>query len=207
MATEHATTRVPAMRRFDSVVYEVIVETPDTITAVLDVGEPVIYRAGQYVTIDPHQFPALGSMTRYLEHLKGRPEPPRAYSMFSAPHEDGVAITIKEELYDGQMAIRLLIRGSSHSSTSARSHVRGRLCRCLRAARSRRCRSHPSPLRRVRQRAKRVDDQGRSPASSRPATYVRVLEQDLAGRHFPEQPGEPPEREPGQAAGHSHAHA
>jgi 3-ketosteroid 9alpha-monooxygenase subunit B len=111
MTTEHATTRVPAMRRFDSVVSEVIVETPDTITAVLDVGEPVTYRAGQYVTIDPHQFPALGSVTRYLEHVKGRPEPPRAYSMCSAPHEEGVAITIKEEVYDGQMAYPPLISG------------------------------------------------------------------------------------------------
>ncbi len=111
MTTERATTRVPAMRRYDSVVSEVIVETPDTITAVLDVGEPVTYRAGQYVTIDPHQFPALGSMTRYLEHLKGRPEPPRAYSMSSAPHEAGVAITIKEEVYDGQMAYPPLISG------------------------------------------------------------------------------------------------
>jgi len=111
MTTERATTRVPAMRRFDSVVAEVIVETPDTITAVLDVGEPVTYRAGQYVTIDPHQFPALGSMTRYLEHVKGRPEPPRAYSMCSAPHEAGVAITIKEEVYDGQMAYPPLISG------------------------------------------------------------------------------------------------
>jgi ferredoxin-NADP reductase len=111
MTTEHATTRVPAMRRFDSVVSEVIVETPDTITAVLDVGEPVTYRAGQYVTIDPHQFPALGSVTRYLEHVKGRPEPPRAYSMCSAPHEPHVAITIKEEVYDGQMAYPPLISG------------------------------------------------------------------------------------------------
>jgi len=111
MATERATTRVPATKRFESVVSEVIVETPDTITAVLDVGEPVTYRAGQYVTIDPHQFPALGSMTRYLEHMKGRPEPPRAYSMCSAPHEDGVAITIKEEVYDGQMAYPPLISG------------------------------------------------------------------------------------------------
>jgi 3-ketosteroid 9alpha-monooxygenase subunit B len=111
MATERATTRVPATKRFESVVSEVIVETPDTITAVLDVGEPVTYRAGQYVTIDPHQFPALGSMTRYLEHMKGRAEPPRAYSMCSAPHEDGVAITIKEEVYDGQMAYPPLISG------------------------------------------------------------------------------------------------
>lgn len=111
MTTERATTRVPAMRRFDSVVSEVIVETPDTITAVLDLGEPVTYRAGQYVTIDPHQFPALGSVTRYLEHMKGRAEPPRAYSMCSAPHESGVAITIKEEVYDGQMAYPPLISG------------------------------------------------------------------------------------------------
>jgi len=111
MTTERATTRVPATKRYESVVSEVIIETPDTITAVLDVGEPVTYRAGQYVTIDPHQFPALGSMTRYLEHLKGRPEPPRAYSMCSAPHEDGVAITIKEELYDGEMAYPPLISG------------------------------------------------------------------------------------------------
>jgi ferredoxin-NADP reductase len=111
MTTQRATTRVPAMRRYDSVVSEVIVETPDTITAVLDVGEPVTYRAGQYVTIDPHQFPALGSMTRYLEHVKGRAEPPRAYSMSSAPHEPGVAITIKEEVYDGEMAYPPLISG------------------------------------------------------------------------------------------------
>lgn len=111
MTTERATTRVPATRRFESVVSEVIVETPDTITAVLDVGERVSYRAGQYVTIDPHQFPALRSMTRYLEHMKGRAEPPRAYSMSSAPHEDGVAITIKEEVYDGEMAYPPLISG------------------------------------------------------------------------------------------------
>jgi 3-ketosteroid 9alpha-monooxygenase subunit B len=111
MTIQQATTRVPAMRRFDSVVSEVIVETPDTITAVLDVGEAVTYRAGQYVTIDPHQFPALGSVTRYLEHVKGRPEPPRAYSMCSAPHEPHVAITIKEEVYDGQMAYPPLISG------------------------------------------------------------------------------------------------
>lgn len=111
MTTERATTRVPATKRFESVVSEVITETPDTITAVLDVGERVTYRAGQYVTIDPHQFPALGSMTRYLEHMKGRAEPPRAYSMCSAPHEEGVAITIKEEVYDGEMAYPPLISG------------------------------------------------------------------------------------------------
>jgi ferredoxin-NADP reductase len=88
-----------------------VVETPDTITAFLDLGQPVKYRAGQYVSIDPHQFPSLGSMTQYLEHLKGRHEPPRAYSMSSAPHEPQVAITIKEEVYDGVMEYPPLISG------------------------------------------------------------------------------------------------
>lgn len=96
---------------FDALVVESIVETPDTRTLVLDVGSHQPYRAGQYVTIDPHQFPALRSVTSYLEHLKGRAEPPRAYSMSSAPHERYVAITIKEELYDGQMAYPPLISG------------------------------------------------------------------------------------------------
>jgi len=50
-------------------------------------------------------------MTRYLEHLKGRHEPPRAYSMSSAPHEPYVAITIKEEVYDGVMEYPPLISG------------------------------------------------------------------------------------------------
>jgi 3-ketosteroid 9alpha-monooxygenase subunit B len=99
------------MTKFDAVIADVIVETPDTRTAVLDVGAPVSYRAGQYVTIDPHQFPGLGSMTRYLEHLKKRPEPPRAYSMCSSPDEQHVAITIKEEVYDGVMPYPPLISG------------------------------------------------------------------------------------------------
>jgi ferredoxin-NADP reductase len=111
MTTERASTRAPAMTTFDALVAEVVVETPDTITAVLDLGTPVSYRAGQYVSIDPHQFPALYSFTTYLEQLKGRVEPPRAYSMSSAPDEPHVAITIKEEKYDGQMAYPPLISG------------------------------------------------------------------------------------------------
>ena len=104
-------TRAPGITKFDALVADVVVETPDTVTAFLDLGQPVTYRAGQYVSIDPHQFPALGSMTRYLEHLKGRHEPPRAYSMSSAPHEPYVAITIKEEVYDGVMPYPPLISG------------------------------------------------------------------------------------------------
>ena len=111
MATARASTRVPATAMFDALVVESIVETADTRTLVLDVGPHQPYRAGQYVSIDPHQFPALGSMTRYLEHLKGRVEPPRAYSMCSAPHEPYVAITVKEEVYDGVMAYPPLLSG------------------------------------------------------------------------------------------------
>ena len=96
---------------FDALVVESIVETPDTRTLVLDVGPHAPYRAGQYVSIDPHQFPALASVTAYLEHVKGRVEVPRAYSMCSAPHERYVAITIKEEVYDGQMAYPPLLSG------------------------------------------------------------------------------------------------
>ena len=111
MVTTRASTRVPVTTMFDALVVESIVETPDTRTLVLDVGAHTPYRAGQYVSIDPHQFPALQSVTRYLEHRKGRPEPPRAYSMCSAPQEPYVAITIKEELYDGVMAYPPLLSG------------------------------------------------------------------------------------------------
>jgi ferredoxin-NADP reductase len=83
---------------FDSRVCEVVQETPDTVTLVMD-GVPASYKAGQYVTVDPHQFPGLMPFVAYLEHLKGRREPPRAYSMCSDPSEP-LAITIKEEFYE-----------------------------------------------------------------------------------------------------------
>ena len=55
--------------------------------------------AGHFLTIDPHQFEALERFTAFLEDLKGRKEPPRAYSMSSAPHERYLAVTVKEERY------------------------------------------------------------------------------------------------------------
>lgn len=111
------------MTKFNAVVADLVIETPDTVTAFLDVGEPVTYRAGQYVTIDPHQFPSLASMTRYLEHLKGRAEPPRAYSMSSAPRDPHVAITIKEEVFDGVMAYPPLISGFLVHQLRAGDHL------------------------------------------------------------------------------------
>ena len=81
-------------------VAEVVVETADTSTLVFFTGNDHLeYRAGHFLTIDPHQFEALERFTAFLEDLKGKREPPRAYSMCSAPHERYLAVTVKEEQY------------------------------------------------------------------------------------------------------------
>jgi ferredoxin-NADP reductase len=93
----------PAPRRIkemEVMVADVIVEAPDTTTLVFFTGNDRLeYSAGHFLTIDPHQFEALGRFTAFLEDLKGRREPPRAYSMCSAPHERQLAVTVKEERY------------------------------------------------------------------------------------------------------------
>jgi 3-ketosteroid 9alpha-monooxygenase subunit B len=90
----------PKIQKYDGVVSEVIRETPDTVTLVLETGkEPHEYEAGHFLTVDPHQYPILAGYTAFLEDQKKRKEPPRAYSMCSAPHEKYVAFTVKEELY------------------------------------------------------------------------------------------------------------
>ncbi len=81
-------------------VADVIRETPDTTTLVLFTGnERLEYEAGHFLTVDPHQFEGLERFIAYFEDIKGRTEPPRAYSMSSAPHERYIAITVKEERY------------------------------------------------------------------------------------------------------------
>jgi ferredoxin-NADP reductase len=81
-------------------VADVIIETPDTTTLVLFTGNDRLeYLPGHFLTIDPHQFEALERFTSFLEDLKGRREPPRAYSMSSSPHERYLAVTVKEERY------------------------------------------------------------------------------------------------------------
>lgn len=88
------------VRPFEVVVSRVIQETPDTVTLEFDAGdEPLEYKAGQFITIDVHQFPAILGFAMYLEDVKKKKEPPRAYSLASAPHEPHLAITIKEERY------------------------------------------------------------------------------------------------------------
>jgi 3-ketosteroid 9alpha-monooxygenase subunit B len=96
-------------KQFDVVVSEVVQETPDTVSLVFEGDSLPPYRAGQFLTIDPHQFKMLHGQIGYLQHLKGgKKELVRAYSMCSAPHEP-LAITIKEEpFYPGDLHWPLL---------------------------------------------------------------------------------------------------
>ena len=88
------------IKELEVMVADVIVETPDTSTLVLFTGNDHLeYSAGHFLTIDPHQFEALERFTAFLEDLKAKKEPPRAYSMCSAPHERYLAVTVKEEQY------------------------------------------------------------------------------------------------------------
>ena len=88
------------IKELEAMVADVVVETHDTVTLVLFTGnERLEYEPGHFLTIDPHQFEGLERFVAYFEDQKGKREPPRAYSMCSAPGEKYVAITIKEERY------------------------------------------------------------------------------------------------------------
>jgi 3-ketosteroid 9alpha-monooxygenase subunit B len=88
------------IKELEGIVIDVVVETPDTVSLVLFTGnERMDYEAGHFLTIDPHQFEGLERWTAYLEDQKGKREPPRAYSMCSAPLEKYLAVTVKEERY------------------------------------------------------------------------------------------------------------
>ncbi len=88
------------IREIEVMVADMVVETHDSTTVVFFTGNDHLeYEAGHFLTIDPHQFKALDRFTRYLEDMKGKKEPPRAYSMCSAPHEKYLAVTVKEEEY------------------------------------------------------------------------------------------------------------
>src|SRR5262245_41906844 len=102
MSAEPSSVAAPSRRikELEVMVADVVVETPDTTTLVLFTGNDRLdYSAGHFLTIDPHQFEALQRFTAFLEDLKGKREPPRAYSMSSAPHERYLAVTVKEERY------------------------------------------------------------------------------------------------------------
>lgn len=88
------------LRQLEVIVAEAWKETPDSRTLVLFTGNDHLdYKPGHFITIDPRQFPALGRWVDYLEDVKGKKEPPRAYSLSSAPHERYLSITVKEEVY------------------------------------------------------------------------------------------------------------
>lgn len=88
------------IRELEVMVAETIIETHDTTTLVFFTGNDRLeYKAGHFLTLDPHDFPELERFTAFLEDLKGKKEPPRAYSLASAPHEKYLAITVKEERY------------------------------------------------------------------------------------------------------------
>jgi ferredoxin-NADP reductase len=96
MSAVGVTRRKPV--EYEVTVTDVRMETHDTATLYLDFGDaPRDYVAGQFINIDPHQFPALARICAYLQEKKGRKEPARSYSMASAPHEPLVAITVKDE--------------------------------------------------------------------------------------------------------------
>ena len=88
------------IKELEVMVADVVVETPDTSTLVFFTGNDRLeYRAGHFLTIDPHQFASLARFTQFFEDLKGKRELPRAYSMCSAPQERYLAVTVKEEQY------------------------------------------------------------------------------------------------------------
>ena len=88
------------IKQMEVMVAEAVQETADTTTLVFFTGNDRLdYRAGHFLTIDPHQFEGLERFINFLEDLKGKPEPPRAYSMASSPHEKQLAVTVKEERY------------------------------------------------------------------------------------------------------------
>jgi ferredoxin-NADP reductase len=88
------------IKEMEVMVADVTIETPDTTTLVLFTGNDRLdYLPGHFLTVDPHQFLALERFTAFLEDLKGKKEPPRAYSMSSAPDDKYLAFTVKEERY------------------------------------------------------------------------------------------------------------
>ena len=88
------------IKELEVMVADTIRETPDTTTLLLFTGNDRLeYQAGHFLTIDPHQFDGLERFIAYFEEIKGKREPPRAYSLSSAPHDRFLAITVKEERY------------------------------------------------------------------------------------------------------------
>ena len=91
---------VRTIRKYDAVIVDVVRRTHDTSSVYFFIGDLPAYRAGQFLSIDPHQFPELKRWIDYMELVKGKKEPIRSYSLQSAPGEKCVAICSKAEAYD-----------------------------------------------------------------------------------------------------------
>ena len=85
------------LKKIQSTCVKVERNTHDTVTLSFDTGDQPDYDAGQFISIDPHQFVELSRVIAYFEHIKGKREKFRAYSMSSAPKEKLVTITVKAE--------------------------------------------------------------------------------------------------------------
>ncbi len=88
------------IKELEVMVADVIEETFDTTTLVLFTGNDTLnYQPGHFMTISPQQFSGLERWVAYLEDIKGKKEPARAYSLASSPDEKYLAVTVKEERY------------------------------------------------------------------------------------------------------------
>ena len=94
---------VRTIRKMDAIVVDCVRRTHDATSVYFFVGDTGPYRAGQFISIDPHQFPELARWISHLELIKGKKEPIRSYSMQSAPGEKCVSICVKAEEYDPKL--------------------------------------------------------------------------------------------------------
>lgn len=97
-AESSAASNKKKIRDMQGYVVDVVRRTHDTSTLYIFLGEDQLdYRAGQFVSVDPHQFDELKRWVDYYEHEKGKREVVRAYSMSSIPSEKTISITVKAE--------------------------------------------------------------------------------------------------------------
>lgn len=101
-STPQAAVPVRTIRKMEAVVVDVVRRTHDSASIYFFLGGDAAssYKAGQFISIDPHQFPELKRWVDFLEREKGKKEPIRAYSMQSAPGEKCVSICVKAEGFD-----------------------------------------------------------------------------------------------------------
>ena len=97
-APAKAAPKKKGLTEMNGLVVNCLQETHDTWSLDIQVDD-LDYVAGQFISIDPKQFPELERWARFMEKLKGKREVVRAYSLASAPHEKHLTITVKAEEY------------------------------------------------------------------------------------------------------------